>query len=257
MAGRDPEGQVRWPATLQQWRAMTFFHWPYDADQIRPFLPPGFEVDMWRGKAWVSLTAFRMVDFRLGSLPPAAGLSTFPETNLRTYVRGPDGRDGLWFLTLEADSLPLVVAASNLYGVPYRWADMSVDVTTADGGETIRYRSRRRANRPRGGGGRTDRDQHGPGHDILVRPGPPCPAPSEHDHWLTGRWRGYSRVAGRPVTVAVDHEPWPLHQATVLAFEETLTADVGLAPPESEPLVHYSPGVRVRLGPPRPVPRPA
>ncbi len=229
---------------------MTFFHWSYDPDQIRPFLPAGFDADLWQGKAWVSLTCFRMVDFRLGSLPPAGGFSTFPETNLRTYVRGPDGRDGIWFLTLEAASLPLVVAASNLYGVPYRWADMSVETTSDGEGEVIRYRSRRRPKR-RGGGGAL------PGHDIRVRPGPPCPSPSEHDHWLTGRWRGYSTVAGRYVSASVHHEPWPLCEVTVVDFEESLTADVGLAPPESEPRVHYSPGVRVRLGPPRPVRRPA
>jgi uncharacterized protein YqjF (DUF2071 family) len=231
---------------------MTFFHWAYEADQVRPFLPPGFEVDLWQGQAWVSLTCFRMVDFRLGSLPPAGGFSTFPETNLRTYVRGPDGRDGIWFLTLEAGSLPLVVAASNLYGVPYRWADMSVETTADAGGETIRYRSRRRAGR-RGGRG----DGPRPGHDIRVRPGPPRPSPSGHDHWLTGRWRGYSTVAGRPVSASVHHEPWPLCEATVLDFEESLTADVGLDPPGAEPVVHYSSGVRVRLGPPRPVRRAA
>ena len=71
-------------------------------------------------------------------------MSTFPETNLRTYVRGPDGRDGIWFFSLEADSLPLVLGARTLYGVPYRWADMSVERT----GDVIRYRSRRRLGPP-------------------------------------------------------------------------------------------------------------
>ena len=59
------------------------------------------------------------------------------------------------------------------------------------------------------------------------------------------------------MSASVHHEPWPLCEVTVVDFEESLTADVGLAPPESEPLVQYSPGVRVRLGPPRPVRRTA
>ena len=37
-----------------------------------------------------------------------------------TFVRGPDGRDGLWFFSLEADSLGTVVGASTAYGVPYQ-----------------------------------------------------------------------------------------------------------------------------------------
>ncbi len=242
MAGPDPEDDVAWPATCQQWRTMSFFHWPFDIEHVRPLVPPDFELDTWDGAAWVSLTAFRMVDVRLGSLPPAGRLSTFPETNVRTYARGPDGRDGLWFLTLEAASLPLVVAASTLYGVPYRWADMSVESTTVDGDETIRYRSRRRGD-------------PGVGHDIVVRPGRPCPSPTALDHWLTGRWRGYSTVAGRRVSTSVHHEPWPLWDAEVVRLEESLLADAGLPPPGSPPRVQYSPGVHARLSPPRSVGR--
>ncbi len=75
-------------------------HWAYDPAQIRPLVPAELEVDTWDGLAWVSITPFRMVNFRLPGLPPVPGFSTFPESNVRTYVRGPDGRDGLWFLSL-------------------------------------------------------------------------------------------------------------------------------------------------------------
>lgn len=235
MAGREPEESVRFPASAQRWRTMTFFHWRYDPEEIRRLVPPGLglDVDTWDGAAWVSLTPFLMVDFRLGRLPAVPTLSTFPETNLRTYVRGRDGRDGLWFFSLEAASLPVVTAASSLYAVPYRWADMSVER-----GETVRYRSRRRA-------------REAVGHDIEVRPGRPWESVSELDHWLTGRWRAYSTPGGRLATTAVEHEPWPLQEATVLRLEQSLLAAAGLPEPPDPPLVHHSPGVDVALGPPR------
>jgi uncharacterized protein YqjF (DUF2071 family) len=235
MAGREPEERVRRPASAQRWRTITFLHWRYDPDEIRQLVPGdlGLDVDTWDGSAWVSLTPFLMVDFRLGRLPAVPSLSTFPETNLRTYVRGRDGRDGLWFFSLEAASLPLVTAASSLYGEPYRWADMSVEK-----GETVRYRSRRRAGVP-------------VGHDIEVRPGPPCESVSELDHWLTGRWRAYSVAAGRLATTAVEHEQWPLREATVIRLEQSLLAAAGLSEPAGPPLVHHSPGVDAALGPPR------
>ena len=243
MAGRLPEEEVRHPVSRQRWRTMTFLHWAYDPAVVQRLMPPQLEVDTYGGRAWVSMTPFVMADFRLNGLPALPGLSTFPETNVRTYVRGPSGPlsgvaghrgDGLWFLSLEAHSLPTVVAASILYGVPYRWADMAVDE-----GEVTRYRSRRRLGSPAG-------------HDITVRAGAPCPAPSELDHWLTGRWRAWTRVAGRLATVPVAHQPWPLREATVVALEQTLLAAVGLPEPEGAPLVHVSPGVDVRLGRPRP-----
>jgi uncharacterized protein YqjF (DUF2071 family) len=213
---------------------MTFLHWAYPPERLRPMLPEGLDLDTWDGMAWVGITPFLMVDFRIGRMPPLPRLSTFPETNVRTYVRGPDGRDGLWFLSLEADSLPTVVGASSLYGVPYRWADMTVGQ-----GETVTYRSRRRR-RPE------------VGHDISVRPGAPCTTASDFDHWLTGRWRAYTTIAGRLAQVPVHHPPWPLWDARVVALEQSLLAAAGLPEPGGEPLVHYSPGVEVRLGAPHP-----
>ena len=235
MSGKVPEEKIENPASRQRWHAMTFLHWRYGVDELRALLPAGLEVDTHDDTAWVSITPFLMKDFRLGPLPAVPGVSTFPETNVRTYVRGPDGRDGLWFLSLEADSVPTVLGASSLYGVPYRFADMSVEE-----GDVVRYRSRRR-------------DRPDVGHDISVRPGGPCEAPSDLDHWLTGRWRAYSSLAGRLATVPVQHQPWPLWEAAVVNLDESLLTAVGLPEPDDAPLVQYSPGVDVRLGVPHPL----
>lgn len=235
MSGQEPEEEVQNPASQQRWHAMTFLHWQYDVDDLRPHLASGLEVDTYDGSAWVSITPFLMKDFRLGPLPAVPGLSTFPETNVRTYVRGPDGRDGLWFFSLEADSVATVVGASSLYGVPYEFADMEVEE-----GQVVRYRSRRRA-KPE------------IGHDISVRPGEPYASPSELDHWLTGRWRAYSTPAGRLTRVPVQHQPWPLWEAELVELEQTLLGAVGLPEPADDPVVQYSPGVDVRLGVPIPL----
>lgn len=235
MSGREPEELVENAASRQRWHAMAFLHWRYDVDELQRLLPSKLEVDTYDGAGWVSITPFLMKDFRLGPLPAVPGISTFPETNVRTYVRGPDGRDGLWFFALEADSVPTVLGASSLYGVPYQFADMDVE---EDG--IVRYRSRRRE-RPE------------VGHDISVRPGPECAAPSELDHWLTGRWRAYSTIAGRLTKVPVQHQPWPLWDAELLHLEQSLFGAVGLVDPEEDPLVQYSPGVDVRIGVPTPV----
>jgi uncharacterized protein YqjF (DUF2071 family) len=237
VAGQAPEETVEAPVAHQGWKSMTFLHWSYEPAALKALLPDELEVDTWDGAAWVSLTPFLMTDFRLTALPPLGPVSTFPETNVRTYVRGPDGRDGLWFFSLEADSLATVVGASTVYGVPYQWADMSVD----DEGETVRYRSRRRAGNP-------------VGHDITVRPGPPCEEVPELDHWLTGRWRAYTRVGDRLGVVPVHHPPWPLCEATVEALEESLLGAAGLPRPAEPPRVQFSPGVDpVRIGLIRPL----
>jgi uncharacterized protein YqjF (DUF2071 family) len=190
------------------------------------------------GVTWVGLTPFRVERFHPPFLPPVPRLSYFPETNVRVYAVGPSGRDGIWFLTLEAGSLATSLVALTAYGVSYRWSEMTV--SDEDGGR-VRYVSRGRGHR------------RSVGHDIEVVPGRPFTAEelSDLDHWLTGRWRGWGRVAGRLAEVPVEHEPWPLWRADVVKLEETILESVGLPVPEEPPLVHYSPGVQAWLGPPR------
>lgn len=234
MGASVSEQVVRWPVLLQGWVTMTFLHWRYDPAAVRPLVPAELELDLFDGAAWVSIAAFEMVGVRLPGLPPVPRLSRFPETNLRTYMRGPDGRDGVWFFSLDAASLATVVGGRRLYGVPYHRARMSVDV-----GGTVRYRSRRCG--------------AAVGYDITVRQGTPYDAAevTELDHYLTRRWRGYGQLAGRLAVAEVSHPPWPLYRATVTELHQTLTVAAGLPTPAEAPLVHYSPGVEARLAAPR------
>ncbi|MBW3614815.1 MAG: DUF2071 domain-containing protein [Actinobacteria bacterium] len=240
MAGRDPEETVPVPVAYQGWRRVAFLHWAYDPDAVRPLVPPELDLDLSDGSAWVSLTPFDVVGFHPPGLPALPGVSSFPETNLRTYVRGPDGRDGLWFLSLEVASAPTVAGARLAYGVPYNLARMQVE--EVDDGSAIRYRSTRVGDEE-------------VGHDLVVRPLEPLTAEQRtpFDDWLTGRWRAYGRRAGMLLEVSVAHQPWPLAGGRVEVLHETITAAVGLPPPNGEAVVHTSPGVDARLGPPRPV----
>ena len=38
---------------------------------------------------------------------------------------GPDGREGLWFFSLDAARLEPVLVARSAYALPYKWAAMS------------------------------------------------------------------------------------------------------------------------------------
>lgn len=233
MAGARPEEHVRIPLLFQQWRDVSFIHWRYDSADIQPLLPKGLVVDTFDGSAWVGLTPFKVEGSRAPMMPSVPRLSEFPETNLRTYVVGPDGRDGIWFFTLEADSAATTAVARTAVGVPYRWADMSVE--KADG--EVRYASARRG-------------ASSVGHRIRIRPGSeldPRP-PGDLVDWLTGRWRAWSRAAGRLVAVPVEHEPWPLFEASALELEETLRADTGLGESAEQPHLLYSPGVSPKFG---------
>ena len=160
-----------------------------------------------------------------------------PETNVRTYVEGPDGGRGIFFFSLEAGRASPVVAAHASLSLPYVWADMALRRDR----DQVRYRSARRVPGPRGAG-----------YDIEVRWGEPIgkdrlPA---LDDFLVNRFRLYTVKFGRLLSVDAEHEPWSLRRAEVVRLHQDLIQANGLPAPEGEPLVHASEGVVVRIGAP-------
>ncbi|POX61796.1 hypothetical protein C3492_20650 [Streptomyces sp. Ru62] len=219
------------PALCAGWLTQTFVHWAYAPDQVQRLLPDGLVVDTFDGAAWVSLTPFVMADVRPPGIPLA--LPSFPETNLRTYVRDRNGREGLWFLSIEVSS-PVMLAARAV-GVPYHVGRLEV----ARRGDTVLYTGVRR--------------RGGPSYEVTVRPGEPV-RPGPLDVWLTSRWRAFTRRLGALWETPVEHAPGPVREARLDTVEESLTRAAGLPRPSTAPLVHYSDGLhKVRLGISHPV----
>ena len=162
-------------------------------------------------------------------------VGTFPETNIRTYVRGPDGTPGVYFLSLDITRLAAVAVARLWFRLPYMWARMRI--RRAYG--VIEYTGSRRWPGPRKAGS-----------VVTVAIGKQI-APkevTELEHFLTARWGLFTMVKGNLAYAPVEHDQWPLHGARLMDLTEDLTTAAGLPPPEGQPLTHYSPGVNVRIG---------
>jgi uncharacterized protein len=219
-----------------RWASISFLHWSYDVDVVQALLPDGLTVEPYDGRAWVGLIPFQM------TVAPPAGpevpwLSHFPETNVRTYVRGPNGISGIWFFSLDASRLAAVAAARTSWGLPYFWSDMRVDRTERQ----LTYRSARRASRPRAQS------------EVDVAIGDPIPQTelSTFDHYLTARFVLFARYLGRLWYTRADHPPWSLRRVQVTHVDDHLLTAAGLPAPTGEPVVHFSDGVDVRVGLPR------
>lgn len=226
---------VRLEVMRMRWTNLTFLHWQFDPAHVQAVLPDDLTVETFDGAAWVGLVPFEMQVMLPGGIPiPREG--RFPETNVRTYVRGPDGTPGVWFSSLEAGRLSATVVARATYGLPYFWAEM----TAAEQGGRWSYRSRRKWPGPRGA------------HcNVDVVPGEPIAEPSPLERFLSARWGLYSTFLGRTLYAPVTHEPWPLQRARLEHLDDGLMAAAGFAIPPGEPLVHWTPGVTIRVGRPR------
>lgn len=221
---------------LQRWERLTFLHWSYDPQVVQRLLPPHLVVDAFDGVAWVGLVPFYMRVAAPGGLR-VPWVSNFCETNVRTYVRDPEGRQGIWFFSLDAARAGAVVVARTTFGLPYFWSRMRI----AERGAQLAYGCRRTWPGPRPATSR-----------VRIEVGSQYSAAelNERDHFLTARWRLFSVLATRHLSARACHPPWPLHRARVIRCEDGLLAAAGLPAPRGEPLAHYSPGVDVRISGP-------
>ena len=120
------------------WHDLLFLHWRVPAELLQAQLPPGVALETFDGSAWLGVVPFRMVDTRFRWLPRMPTAHTFPELNLRTYVRVGERR-GVWFFSLDAASRLAVEGARFGFGLPYLTARMQCERD----GDAIRYRSER------------------------------------------------------------------------------------------------------------------
>jgi uncharacterized protein YqjF (DUF2071 family) len=201
----------------QTWDQLLFMHWRVDAEAVRELLPEHLPLDTFEGEAWIGITPFSLSGFRLRGLLPVPLVSTFLEVNARTYVTY-EGKPGIWFFALNAESRFAVEAAKRAYRLPYHHARMSA----ARRADWIDYRSSR----------------VGAELDVSYRPtGPVTQAePGTLEHFLTERYCLYTKHERELYRAEIHHGPWPLQEAEAEVRENTL-APLAL---EGDPLLHYS-----------------
>ena len=225
---------VKRAVMVQQWQDLAYIHWRYPIEEIQALLPAGIEVDTFDGSAWVGLIPFSMRNIGLPRLPAVPYFGSFPEVNVRTYVRR-NGVPGVWFFSLDVNRfLPALVARVS-YFLPYCWGKASNKRTDTTLETEVRRTWPSRAST-----------------SIRVSIGDPIESPDELSVFLSARWGLYSRGIGKGVRYApVDHETWPLWTAKLESLNDTLLTAAGLSAPVGDPHVMFSPGVSVRIGLPR------
>ena len=222
-----------WPAPDRPWfmaqtgERLLFAHWALPPEVLRPLVHPALPLDTFEGRAWIAVTPFEVVGFRLRYSAPLLGMANFPETNVRTYVTI-DGKPGIYFFSLDAANPLAVVAARRLYRLPYFRARMKV----GGEGDHVDYSTER-----------TSRD--GPPAALRARYGPvgDCfHAERESlEYWLTERYCLYTLDDEQHVHRAdIHHPPWPLHPAEAELETNTMARPLGIGL-EGEPLLHYAP----------------
>jgi uncharacterized protein len=222
----------------QVWESLAFLHWPFPADALRRLLSPEVAIDTFDGHAWVGLVPFHLSSIRLRGCPPMPGLRHFLELNVRTYVTR-DRKPGVWFLTLDAESLLAVLIARRWYRLSYFLANIRMDRV----GSELEFAAQRRGH-------------SAPKASFQSRIAP-CRDALEHanrgrDEWLTERYCLYSSDrTGRLYGADIHHAPWTLRAADADIVENTMLTSLGLDAPTTQPIVHLADRIEALIWPPR------
>ena len=160
---------------------------------------------------------------RVRGLLPVPRLSSYLELNVRTYVRGADGRPGVWFFSLDASSRFAVQAARRSYRLPYFHARIALRPDAATGATW------------------SARGSPSAARSSAAATGPAAPSsgaePGSLEWFLAERYCLYTAGRGSDLHRAdVHHDLWPLQPAEA-EIELTTIAPVEL---RGEPVCHFA-----------------
>lgn len=209
------------------WSDLLLAHWSVPPEALRRIVPPSLVLDTYDGQAWLAITPLHMSGVRPRGVPAIPWVSAFPELNVRTYVTL-GGKPGVYFFSLDVNSVAAMAGARAFYSLPYFLAQMSV----THEGSWVHYSSHR------------SRWHGAPAHFIgRYRPtgGVFHAAPGSLEYWLIERYCLYTTDSRNQVyRVDIHHPPWPLQPAEVAIFRNTMAAPLGLDLPEQPALAHYA-----------------
>lgn len=235
------------PLLLADWLDVVFMHFETDPDQLQQEVR--WQLDLFAGRAFVSLVAFTMKEMR----PRFGGrlaawllkpIGTHEFLNVRTYVKH-EGEPGIYFLAEWLPNALSVLLGPAVFGLPYRLGKLRYDNGLDDG-----------AVRGQITDSRSGRSIAYNGKAAMESKQAPCVAGSMEE-FLLERYTAFTqtaRAAGTPARhggwnpvlrrcFRIWHPPWPVVSLNVAFEDDGLLALTG-AWSHGARLVaaHHSPG---------------
>ncbi len=206
----------------QEWNEALFLHWEVPQEWLSVLVPPTLPLDTFEGKYYVSLVPFTMQRIRPRLLPAVPLVSDFHEINLRTYIIK-EGKQGVYFINIEAQKLFSAMIAKGLSGLPYEKATIKRSKGSYLASNPVKKFSLA----------------------IDFEIGKEITTKTALDAWLTERYCLYLNKGKQLYRYEIHHKAWQLQEINLQHLQlhykiGKLTLDAN-----SLQLAHYSKGVEV------------
>lgn len=183
-----------------EWEYLLMLNYEVAPEILKPFIPPFTELDLWNGKAIVSLVGFLFNHTKvLGIQWPFH--THFEEVNLRLYVKYFDGKEwkrGVAFISEIVPKHLIAWIANLLYNEHYRAMPMKNDILITANELSVEYswKYKRKWNRLQATATNTS---------FPLQPG------TEEEFILEHYW-GYNQLKSRcTIEYGVEHPQWEVY----------------------------------------------
>ncbi|RYY45300.1 MAG: DUF2071 domain-containing protein [Chitinophagaceae bacterium] len=183
-----------------RWEYLIMMNYSVEPELLIPHLPPYTELDLFEGKALVSVVGFLFNNTRVLGVPWPMH-TRFEEVNLRFYVRHFDGKEwkrGVAFISEIVPRAIISIMANRLYNEHYSTAQMkhTIDVTDREIAVAFYWKKRK---------------AEWNSIEVLAENQPGPLLPGSEAHFILEHYWGYNML--NPTTTieyAVEHASWEI-----------------------------------------------
>ena len=214
-----PDAAAPRPFLTAAWRDLVMLNYEVDPAVVTPLVPAGTTLDLWQGRALVSVVGFRFLGTRvLGVSVPWH--RNFDEVNLRLYVRreleGGEIHRGVVFVREVVARPAITWLARAAYNEPYRTLPMRSAASGSVARRRLTYEWRLDGRWQRVG--------------ATTVEAPEVPPPDSEAAFVTQHHWGYARRRdGGTIEYAVEHPPWRVWRAEAPVLDADVAALYGPA----------------------------
>ena len=180
----------------QEWKNVCFMHWEVDKKIIASLIPKNLNIDLFENKAYIGVIPFKMQNVSPRWAFPLPFISSFPEFNIRTYVKYKNKR-GVFFFTLDAQSIITCIYAPVAFGLPYHYSIGKVKRQ----GNRYYWRSRRISNK-----NKLEGSCEAIGQESTAKP-------NSIEYFFLERYTLFTKHRGVLKRAHIHHKPWVFQQA--------------------------------------------
>jgi len=212
----------------QTWCNIFFFHWPVDPITLQKYIPKPFQLDLFAGKAWVTVVVFSATNSRFCQMPKWSSIRPVTQINVRTYVSPRTSEEkGVFFLSIHLNHFIAAVGGRSLFHLPFHYVNVmqqhhsqSIKIISPNNNSkllNVHYKNKNKLN-----------------DNGLAK-------------FLIERYCIWNVKGNKIIKIPISHSKWSVQEIETDVKENELFVSLNL--PRSKPIAYYCPSKHAKLYP--------